>query len=392
MIWIILLCSLIMMWLDYRATQRIVPVQRVTLRRRLLMALWLLDLLPQIYWLLTNELLWRDNPTWMVVGSMWIYFIYMITVIARGPLMLALAYTQSISWRAVAAFLGIFLICQFVYGMAVTRTDYAVRHVILRSERLPATFDGYRILHFSDLHVASLVRPKREVADIVNICNAQQADMIAFSGDLINVRHSELTPQITDLLSELSAKDGVFAVTGNHDRGVYVRDSLTITTAYTTSQVIATEKEMGWQVLDNDTQYIHRGKDSIAITGISFSAQLQDARHSSNLPEVDISKAYGDANKGDFNITIAHIPQLWDRILDEGYADLTLSGHTHAMQIKIPVGRRGISPSRLLYKRWSGLYEKRNRWLYINDGIGLTLYPMRLGAPPEITIIELHCK
>ncbi len=392
MIWIILLCSLIMMWLDYRATQRIVPVQRVTLRRRLLMALWLLDLLPQIYWLLTNELLWRDNPTWMVVGSMWIYFIYMITVIARGPLMLALAYTQSIWWRVVAAFLGIFLICQFVYGMAVTRTDYAVRHVILRSERLPATFDGYRILHFSDLHVASLVRPKREVADIVNICNAQQADMIAFSGDLINVRHSELTPQITDLLSELSAKDGVFAVTGNHDRGVYVRDSLTITTAYTTSQVIATEKEMGWQVLDNDTQYIHRGKDSIAITGISFSAQLQDARHSSNLPEVDISKAYGDANKGDFNITIAHIPQLWDRILDEGYADLTLSGHTHAMQIKIPVGRRGISPSRLLYKRWSGLYEKRNRWLYINDGIGLTLYPMRLGAPPEITIIELHCK
>lgn len=392
MIWIILLCSLIMMWLDYRATQRTVPVQRVTLRRRLLTALWLLDLLPQIYWLLTNELLWRDNPTWMVVGSMWIYFIYMITVIARGPLMLALAYTQSIWWRVVAAFLGIFLICQFVYGMAVTRTDYAVRHVILRSERLPATFDGYRILHFSDLHVASLVRPKREVADIVNICNAQQADMIAFSGDLINVRHSELTPQITDLLAELQAEDGVFAVTGNHDRGVYVRDSLTITTAYTTSQVIATEKEMGWQVLDNDTQYIHRGKDSIAITGISFSAQLQDARHSSNLPEVDISKAYGDANKGDFNITIAHIPQLWDRILDEGYADLTLSGHTHAMQIKIPVGRRGISPSRLLYKRWSGLYEKRNRWLYINDGIGLTLYPMRLGAPPEITIIELHCK
>ncbi len=381
-----------MMWLDYRATQRIVPVQRVTLRRRLLTALWLLDLLPQIYWLLTNELLWRDNPTWMVVGSMWIYFTYMITVIARGPLMLALAYTQSIWWRVVAAFLGIFLICQFVYGMAVTRTDYAVRHVILRSERLPASFDGYRILHFSDLHVASLVNPKREVADIVDICNAQQADMIAFSGDLINVRHSELTPQITDLLAALQAEDGVFAVTGNHDRGVYVRDSLTITTAYTTSQVIATEKEMRWQVLDNDTQYIHRGKDSIAITGISFSAQLQEKRHSSNLPEVDISKAYGDANKGDFNITIAHIPQLWDRILDEGYADLTLSGHTHAMQIKIPVGRRGISPSQLLYKRWSGLYEKRDRWLYINDGIGLTLYPMRLGAPPEITIIELHCK
>ena len=392
MIWIILLCSLIMMWLDYRATQRITSAQRITLRRRLLAALWLLDLLPQIYWLLTNELFWPDNPTWMVVGSMWIHYTYMITVVARGPLMLALAYTRSIWWQGIAAVLGIFAICQFVYGMAVTRTDYAVRHVILRSKRLPESFNGYRILHISDLHVASLVNPQREVADIVDICNAQQVDMIAFSGDLIDVRHSELTPQITDLLSELSARDGVFAVTGNHDRGVYVRDSLTITTAYTTSQVIATEKRMGWKVLDDDTQYIRRGKDSIAITGISFSVQLQDKRHSSNLPNVNISKAYRGADKGDFNVTIAHIPQLWDRILDEGYADLTLSGHTHAMQIKITIGRRGISPSQLLYKRWSGLYEKRNRWLYINDGIGLALYPMRLGAPPEITIIELHCK
>ena len=392
MIWIILLCSLIMMWLDYRATQRITSAQHITLRRRLLAALWLLDLLPQIYWLLTNELFWRDNPTWMVVGSMWVHFTYMLTVVARGPLMLALVYTRSIWWQGIAAVLGIFSICQFVYGMAVTRTDYAVRHVILRSERLPKSFNGYRILHISDLHVASLVNPQREVADIIDICNAQQADMIAFSGDLIDVRYSELTPQITDLLSKLSARDGVFAVTGNHDRGVYVRDSLTITTAYTTSQVIATEMRMGWQVLDNDTQYIRRGKDSIAITGISFSAQLQDKRHSTNLPDVEISEAYRGADKGDFNVTIAHIPQLWDRILDEGYADLTLSGHTHAMQIKIPIGRRGISPSQLLYKRWSGLYEKRNRWLYINDGIGLALYPMRLGAPPEITIIELHCK
>ena len=381
-----------MMWLDYRATQRITSAQHITLRRQLLATLWLLDLLPQIYWLLTNELFWRDNPTWMVVGSMWVHFTYMLTVVARGPLMLALAYTRSIWLRGIAAVLGIFAICQFVYGMTVTRTDYAVRNVILRSERLPESFNGYRILHISDLHVASLVNPEREVADIIDICNAQQADMIAFSGDLIDVRHSELTPQITDLLSELSARDGVFAVTGNHDRGVYVRDSLTITTAYTTSQVIATEKRMGWKVLDDDTQYIRRGKDSIAITGISFSAQLQDKRHSSNLPDVEISKAYRGAVKGDFNVTIAHIPQLWDRIFDEGYADLTLSGHTHAMQIKIPIGRRGISPSQLLYKRWSGLYEKRNRWLYINDGIGLALYPMRLGAPPEITIIELHCK
>ena len=379
-----------MLWLDYRATQRIVSDERPVLRRRMLIVFWSLDLLPFVYWLLTCELFWHDNPTWMVMGWMWVCYLYMISVVARGPLALALAFSRSVWWRGLAVIVGVVATYCFIYGMAVTRTDYDVRHVILRSDRLPASFDGYRILHFSDLHVASLVRPKKEITDIVDICNAQRADMIAFSGDLINVRHTELTPDIMALLSGLHAEDGVFAVTGNHDRGVYVRDSINITTAYTTSQVIAAERQMGWNVLDDSTTYIHRAGDSIALTGISFSHQLQEKRHSSNIPDVEIAKAYADAKSDDFNITIAHLPQLWDNILEEGYADLTLSGHTHAMQMKLPIGKRGISPARLLHKRWSGLYEKCDRWLYINDGIGLAMYPMRLGAPPEITIIELH--
>lgn len=392
MIWIMLVCSLCMLWLDYRAAHRQVPAERATLRRRILLTLWFLDALPFVYWMLTNRLFWHDNPTWMTLGSMWINYIYMLTVVARAPFSLAAAYTQSAWWRGIALCLGVGAVALFIHGMAATRTAYDVRHVILRSDRLPEAFDGYRIVHLSDLHVGSLVRLQKEVAEVVDICNAQEADMVVFSGDLINVRHDELSPEIMNLLGSLRAEDGVFAVTGNHDRGVYVRDTLTITTAFTTSVVMHAEREAGWHVLDDSSTYIHRGEDSIALTGISFSEQLQEKRHSSNLPDVELSHAYQGVSKGDFNITIAHIPQLWDRILEEGYADLTLSGHVHAMQLKIPIGRRGISPSRLLYKRWSGLYEKRNRWLYINDGIGLAMYPMRLGAPPEITIIELHCK
>ncbi len=112
-------------------------------------------------------------------------------------------------------------------------------------------------------------------------------------------------------------------------------------------------------------------------------------RHSSHIPAVGLDEIYASVPDSLFDITIAHIPQLWTPILEKRSADLTLSGHVHAMQMKFPAGERGVSPARLLYPRWSGLYEEDGRALYINDGIGCVLYPMRLGARPEITLVTL---
>ncbi len=389
--WVFLACSLVMMWLDYRATTRSVPADNQTLFRRTIALLWILDLMTFIYGGFT-KLFWRDNPTWMTMSAMWLNFAYMTLVIARGPLMLAMAFTRSTLLRITGVIIWICAAILFTFSARVTRTDYLVNRVTINSTSLPKSFDGYRILQLSDLHIGSLVNPEAEVATIVDICNEQHVDMIAFTGDLIDIRHSELTPNITHHLRRLQATDGVFSVTGNRDRGVAIRDTLTITTAYTTASVIATERAMGWQVLDNCSTHIRRGDDSISITGISFSHILQDKRHSSRLPSIDITDAHANITAEEFNITLSHIPQLWDTILDSYDADLTLSGHVHAMQMKIPIGERGISPSRLLYKRWSGLYEEQGRWLYINDGIGGSMYPMRIGANPEITIIELRYK
>ncbi len=389
--WVMLACSLVMMWLDYRATTRSVPADNQTMFRRTIALLWILDMMTFIYSGFTH-LFWRDNPTWMVMAAMWLNLAYMILVIARGPLMMAIAFTRSTFLRVLGVMIWICAATLFTFGARITRTDYIVNKVTINSASLPKTFDGYRILQLSDLHIGSLINPEVELATIVDICNAQHADMIAFTGDLIDIRHSELTPNITQHLQRLQATDGVFAVTGNRDRGVAIRDTLTITTAYTTASVIATERAMGWQVLDNYSTHIHRGNDSISITGISFSHILQDKRHSSRLPSIDITDAHANITAEEFNITLSHIPQLWETFLDSYDADLTLSGHVHAMQMKLPIGERGISPSRLLYKRWSGLYEEQGHWLYINDGIGSSMYPMRIGAKPEITIIGLRCK
>ena len=374
-----------MMWLDYRIAILIKGEERKRNNFYLAIA-WLFDTIPFWWWAIS--MLWSDNPTWMTMVSMWLSFIYLIEVVARGPFALAMVFGQR-WWRVAGAAVSFAIIAIFLYGMAVTRTDYEVRNIKIESSRLPKSFDGYRIVQFSDLHVGSMVNPEREVAEIVSIANAQQADAIVFSGDLIEIRESELTPNITATLRQLRAKDGIYSGTGNHDRGVYVRDSITLTPAMTTAQVIATERAMGWRVLDDESAYIHRDGDSISITGISFSEVLQEKRHSSNLPEIGIERASKGMSNNTFNITISHIPQLWDNIIELGMADLTLSGHVHAMQIKLPIGQRGISPSQIMHKRWSGLYEERGRWLYINDGIGCAMWPMRIGVRPEITVIEL---
>lgn len=385
-----LVCSLIMLWLDFRAIMLTVGDRWAQVRRWIIYVLWFFDALPFISWALTTKLLWEDNPMWMSDVGLWVGYIYLLTVIARGPLMLSLAYLRRWWCHALTLLIGVGAIYSFVYGMLTTRTDYEVRHVMLRSERLPRAFDGYRIVQISDLQYGTMIRPEQEMERIVDICNNQRADLVAFTGDLINVRREEITAPIMAQMRRLHARDGVVSITGNHDRGVYLRDTIAITTASTTQAVIAAMQEAGWRVLDDASTHIHRAGDSISVTGISFSPILQEERHSSSLPDIGITKAYDGVDSRTFNITLSHIPQLWDNILADSPADLTLAGHVHSMEIKIPIGKRGLSPAQLLYKRWSGLYEKQGRWLYINDGIAAAMFPMRLGARPEITIIELY--
>ncbi len=356
-------------------------------RRIMLAAAWVTDSLPFLCWAVT-EIFWRDNSTTMVMSSMWIFFVYMVTAVGRLPLNIALLASHRL-WALLAGVaLSLALEAAFVYGMAVTRTDYVVNRVEIVSDRLPASFDGYTIVQISDMHIGSMVRPRRELERIVGLCNAQEADMVAYCGDLINIRHSE-TAAVADILKRLRARDGVYSVLGNHDLGVYVRDTISQPVEENTRRVSAAERSLGWRLLDDRTEYLHRGEDSVSLTGISFRREWAETQHSSDLPAAGIEKAYVGVPHGVFNITLSHVPQMWDDIVAAGYGDLTLSGHVHSMQMKIPVGKRGISPAALRYRRWSGLYTERGHSLYVNDGVGCVLFPMRVGARPEITVLVL---
>ena len=302
-------------------------------------------------------------------------------------IMLLMSKKRVWMWTSVVASVLVFIM--FFYSISVTRTDYNIKEVKLHYDNLPAGFDGYRIAFISDIHIGTMLDAESELEDIFRMVNEACVDAVLFGGDMVNVHHSEVDGNIMNMFSSLKPRDGVFMVLGNHDTGAYMKNS---TEAKRDSNMDFLKHKMqiaGWVVLSDCTAYIHSGVDSIAITGIDFNEQLLKYKHSLDAVNgVDLSHIYNNVDDSVFNITISHLPQLWRSLCDNGYSDLTLSGHIHAMQMKI----FSFSPASLMYKEWSGLYENENGKLYINDGIGCVGYLARIGARPEITVIELYMR
>ncbi|MDE7305302.1 MAG: metallophosphoesterase [Alistipes sp.] len=353
------------------------------LRRRFFVA-WaaLTDALPLI--VAVAGLLLRDHSTAYINWSMWMFWAWMITVFPRIGFYVLNAFHRPL----LGVLLGLGIAAIMVWGATSGRTTLRINTLEVCSPRLPAGFDGLRIAQISDLHVGTLVRPDRELRRLVDSINALQPDLIVFTGDLVNIRSSELTPAVMQKLGELAAP--VYSVTGNHDTGRYIKDTVAQPADESLAEVIERQTRIGWHVLQDTTIYLHRGNDSIALSGISFDPALHIQRHSSRLQATTLDKTYAGVPDTLFNITAVHLPQLWPQIIESGRGDLTLAGHVHSMQLKIRIFGRNISPASWLYKRWSGPYRQDGRTLYINDGIGYVGYPMRLGAWPEITLITLR--
>lgn len=353
-------------------------------RRRLLFIAWsaLTDSLP-IAAAMAGTFL-HDTTTTYILWSMWMFWAWMTAVLPRICFFLFNALHRPRTGIVSGAAIAIVLIC----GATEGRSSLRVEEVEICSDRLPAGFDGLRIVQLSDLHIGTMLRPERELRRIVDSVNALRPDLIVFTGDLVNIRSTELDARSMPQLARFLAP--VYSVTGNHDTGAYIEDQEKLPAATSLAQVIERQEEAGWHVLQDTTVYLRRGGDSISLTGLSFDPQLQWLRHAADLRSAGAAAAYRDVPDSLFNITAVHLPQLWEQIAEMGYGDLTLAGHTHSMQMKLRFGKWQWSPAAWLYERWSGRYDRAGRTLYINDGIASVGYPMRIGARPEITLITLH--
>lgn len=266
-----------------------------------------------------------------------------------------------------------------LYASVVEPARLEVKRVEYASARLPQRFEGFRIVQFSDLHLGSFALRPGIVSRMVERINALEPQLILFTGDIVNRRSSELEPFLS-ILSRLHATHGIYAVLGNHDYGTYYRWPSPEAERDNLLRLQQMMAQMGWTLLNNDHCFIHLGADSIALVGVENEGEPPFPQYG-NLP-----RALHGAGQG-FKLLMSHNPIHWRReVLPESDVDLTLSGHTHAMQCILG----GRSLSELKYPEWHGFYYEGKRALYVNIGIGHVGFPFRFNAPPEITLLTLR--
>ncbi len=274
-----------------------------------------------------------------------------------------------------------------LYGMVKGRYNFKVLKYNLEFDDLPDSFDGYQITQISDVHSGSFDnREKIEYA--INLINKQKSDVLLFTGDMVNNMAEEMLPW-KDLFSTLSAKDGKFSVLGNHDYGDYVSWETEEAKSNNLTDLKNIQKEMGFDLLLNDSRYLRKGEDRIALIGV------ENWGRGGFKKAGDLKKAVSNIKKDDFKILMSHDPSHWeDQVLKDDYHyHLTLSGHTHGMQFGIEIpGWIKWSPAKWRYKYWAGVYEEMGQMINVNRGFGFLGYPGRVGIWPEITVIILKKK
>lgn len=338
----------------------------------------LLWFLPTVLFMVATLLLARsrdfvpDDMTWLNV------YLFLLGLIPVAKLVFSLAsLCGRHGWKiGIAAVVVVWSV--LFYGTFVGPRQLDIRHVEIAFSDLPEAFDGYRIVHFTDAHVGS--SSMAFVDRLVDSINAQGADMVAFTGDMQNKDPREVTPYI-GAFSRIKAKDGVYAVQGNHDYPMYI-DAPYYVKAENEERLIGAEQEMGWTVLSNSHRFIRRDGDSMVIAGMQNDGE-------GRFPQKgNIGTALWGVLRTQFVVMLEHDPSAWRRkILTHSHAQLTLSGHTHGAQFEL----FGWSPLSLFQKECSGLYRQGERSLYVSKGVG-ALIPFRFCCNPEIVVITLHRK
>ena len=277
-----------------------------------------------------------------------------------------------------------FTFAPLFYGMVKGAFSYKIRTEKLSFPNLPISFKGLKIIQISDIHTGSFISTE-PLTKAIELIQAQNADLIFFTGDLVNDKTEEVIPFL-DILSKIKAPMGVYSILGNHDYGDYPRWDSKEEKLENFHQMIETHKKLGWHLLRNENIILEKGNDKIALIGVeNWGGKLGFPKYG------NIDKAISGTEDYIFKILLSHDPTHWDMKIKEHYPDidLTLSGHTHGMQFGVEIPGFRWSPSQYIFKQWAGLYKHNSQYIYVNRGLGFLGYAGRVGILPEITVIEL---
>ena len=276
------------------------------------------------------------------------------------------------------------LTLSIIYGVFVGKYNFKVREETIAFKDLPAGFDGLKVLQISDLHVGSWDN-KEAIEKGIEMINAQEYDILLFTGDFVNTLATEADPWIEALQKIKTPKYGKFAVLGNHDYGEYVKWD---TEAAKEANFVAIKNNIeksGFKLLLNENVVLKNNNDSIYLLGVeNWGLNFKKAG--------DLKKTSENVPTDAFKIVMTHDPSHWDAeiVNHQQKYQLTLSGHTHGMQFGFDIPSvLEWSPAEYIYPEWGGLYNKGHQYIYVNRGFGFHAYSGRVGIWPEITVLEL---
>ncbi len=290
-------------------------------------------------------------------------------ILAKCGLVVSLFFTGLIAW-----------------GILFGRYDYTIEPVEIVFDNLPPAFDGYKIAQISDVHAGSYAGAVKHFGKAADMVNAQNPDLIVFTGDMVNNFADEAYP-LVPIFSKLEAKDGKYAILGNHDYGGYYKWKTSADSVSNHADLERYIGMMGFVLLNNQSVVISRDSlNRIALIGVENWGMQERYPKRADL-EAAIQPVAGIP----FKLLLSHDPTHWEeKVKGETDIALTLAGHTHGMQMGVKVGKERFSPARIRHHYWAGLYHAGNQYLYVNRGLGVIGFPGRIGMSPEITVITLR--
>jgi len=378
-------------------------IRNITTNNYIRIGYWVFTLLAYgiiLYWILTFNKASRDHQQIQLMVSAMMIFVLpkllsvMFLLIGDFTRFLEFGFKyftakenyfperrKFISTTALAA-AGIFSALA-IDGIIFGKYRHTVRKVKLRFKNLPENFKGYKIVQISDVHSGSFFNPQK-LQKAIDLINEQDADIVLFTGDMVNNYADEFKPFIP-LFKSIKAKDGKFSILGNHDYGDYGAWNSREEKAQNIPTLKNYQAEAGFKLLRNENIALEKNGEKIYLLGVENWGIKPFPQYG------DLDKALKGVPEDAIKVLMSHDPTHFDEVVKKHKTNvhLTLSGHTHGMQFGLDLKNIKWSPVKFKYKKWADLYESEGKYLYVNRGFGVIAYPGRVGINPEITVIEL---
>jgi len=270
-----------------------------------------------------------------------------------------------------------------MFGAFKGRFAFDIIRTRIPFPNLPKAFNGLKIVQISDLHLGSFNSNHQQIERVVEMINDEKPDIICFTGDLVNNFHEE-TIGWDSVFRKFKAPLGKFSILGNHDYGDYSKWKSKEEKIANFEGILDAHDRFGFRLLNNTSVIISKNGEKIALAGV------ENWGHPPFPQYGDLNKASEGLEEIPFRILMSHDPDHWDaEVRKKKMYSLTLSGHTHGMQIGLKYKNYQWSPAKYKFRRWAGLYHEGKQYLYVNRGLGFLGMPARVGMPPEITVLEL---